>query len=335
MHSENLSPSNVLNLMKVKFSISFFFSCALMGLFLDSCSNNERQVVPCDIDTDEILKPLQPNEDDGPENLTFGEKHIPGFVFDNEFTTDNNDVYVYLQNFTLLDVNPAINQSLMDFIVSNLAEYGFINDSISVTSNEFDRLQASGLSYFDAAGKVLDNIQNAFDAQLETIKSYDSPFNIYFQINPVFLDNRFVTYKESAYIYTGGAHGMTVTYLKTYSLESGKNLDFNDIVKPNCRSMVREEVAAQMAYSYPIYENITTVSQYIDSLNVWLDNSNESDGSGKITASDFPVSDVALVEQGLVFVYEMYELTPGSDGCPIVVIPYSAIRGALDDSIGK
>ena len=93
---------------------------------------------------------------------------------------------------------------------------------------------------------------------------------------------------------------------------------------------VREEVAARMAYAYPIYENITTVEQYIDSLNVWLDNFNDSDSSQKITAKDFPIEDVALIKQGLVSVYQMYELTPGSDGCPVVVVPYEDIKGCLN-----
>lgn len=306
----------------------------IYAVSVTSCSK-ERQVVPYDFDTAEILKPLEPNDDSSPENLTFGSENIHGTVLDQEFTTDLNEVYVYFQNLTILDINPGVTQSLFDFCFKQLAEYGFINDSISFPSNEFKTLMSQGNSYTEASEKILESLKSAFEAQKDTIASFQTPFNIYFQIYPIYLDQKLVTYRQTAYAYTGGAHGITISYLMTYSLETGKALTFEDIVKPTDYEAVKEEVAAHMAYSYPIYENITTVPQYIDSLNVWLDNYNAEDTSGQITIENFPVEDVAIVEQGLVFVYQMYELTPGSDGCPMVLIPYKDIRGCLLPDIDK
>lgn len=302
-----------------------------MGIVLImSACGKDRQVVPYDVDIDEIYKALVPNDEDRPDYITFGHDSIPGFIYDIEFDTDNREVYVYFDNLTVLDVNPQINQNIFEFIQGELCEYGFINDSVNLAADEFQQLIGKGFSFTEAAGKLLDTLNDEFTAQLKREGNISYPFNARFDIYPVYISGEILTYRLSAYCYTGGAHGMTISYLRSFNLDSGKLLDFDDIVNPESRQAVREEIAAHMAYSYPIYENITTVNQYIDSLNVWLDNSNPDDSSGEITASNFPVSDVALTEQGLVAVYQMYELTPGSDGCPVVLIPYSDLKGCLN-----
>lgn len=317
-------------LVKALFPVSLFFIFAVYV----SC-RHERQIVPYDVDSDEIFKPLQPNEEDLPEDNTFGQDSIPGFTLDYEISSDYNDVYIYFSNLTLLEVNPSITQSLFNFAQQQLIEYGFTNDSVSFKPNEFDDLLAQGLSYRESTDKVLENISSVFKDKLSDY-TYLGPFNISFMIYPVYLDKNYITYRESCYCYTGGAHGMTISYLHTYSLESGKLLTLNEIVKPSETEKVREEVAAQMAYSYPIYENIHTVQQYIDSLNVWLDNfATDVNPEDEITLKNFPLPDPAITNEGLVFIYQMYELTPGSDGCPIVVVPYKDIKGCLFESFPR
>lgn len=309
--------------------ISLFFALAIIS-FLTACSGNQdRQIVPYDVDTDAVYQPLTPNEDPNSPDLSFGHDNIPGFVFDYEMNSQNPDVYVFLENFTILDINPEITQDILEFTQQILAEYGFINDSVNLPENEFAGLLQQGLDYKQAAARILDQFKTEFEAQLDTIYQFSTPFNAYLQIYPIYIDNKYVTYRESAYCYTGGAHGMTVSYLKTYDLENGKVMTLDDLIKPESIVEVREEVAAHMAYSYPIYENISTVQQYIDSLNVWLDNFNADDPDYLITIKTFPISDVALVKEGLAVVYQMYELTPGSDGCPLVLIPYKDLKGCL------
>lgn len=300
------------------------FSCLLLA----ACSQ-QRQVVPYEIDTDEIYQAWAPNEEDMPEGLTFGPDSIPGFIFDYEMTSDKENVYIFLDNLTVLDVNPEITQSLFDFVYSQLSEYGFISDKASYNSDEISRLQAEGFPYDQASAKVIEHFQTDFNNQIETIEQFNTPFNAHFQIYPIYFTKDIVTYRLSAYCYTGGAHSMNTSYIRSYNLASGKCLGFDDIVAPQGREIVRQEIAAHMAYSYPIYENITTVDQYIDSLNVWLYHFDSNDNHQKITLENFPTGDVALVKEGLVSVYQMYELTPGSDGCPVVVIPYKDIKGCL------
>ena len=310
-------------------SYSIYIGAIILTIGTLCSCNHERQVVPYEEDEAEVFKALPPNEECSPENLTFGKADIPGFIFDYEIPTDSEEIYVFFENLTVLDVNPKINQNIFDFIQDNLKEFGFVNNSLNLDKTGFPELVASGLSYLEASVKLLENIKSGFEAQLPSIQAYQSPFNIYFQIYPVYLNSDLVTYRESAYCYTGGAHGISISNLITYDLSTGEVLKLNDIVKPDGLQFVREEVAAHMAYSYPIYENIATVQQYIDSLNVWLNNGNSEEGESPITLQDYPLTNPGVTEEGLVFIYPMYELTPGSDGCPVVVIPYKDIKGCL------
>lgn len=308
--------------------------CFFITLFMISC-NHERQVVPYETDIDEIFKPLEPEEEsDSPQYLTFGKDKIHGFIFDFEIPSDSTEVYIFFENFTVMNVNPKINQSLFEFIQDGLAEYGFVNDSVSLPEKAYSDLINQGSTFEEASATLLDEFKTEFTAQLENIYKISVPFNAYFRIYPIYLDENYVTYRQSAYFYTGGAHGINITCLNTYDLSSGNILTLEDIIKPEGLKDIHEEVAAHMAYAYPIYENITTVNQYIDSLNVWLDNFNETD-QPQITMGNFPISDVAITKEGLVFVYQMYELTPGSDGCPVVLIPYKDIRSLLKLNVSR
>lgn len=314
---------------------TFYSVPVLLFLFLitNIGCNRERMVVPFDFDVDEIFKPLSPNEDENLADTTFGPQKIAGTIMDYEIPTEYSDIFIFFNNLTLLDVKPQINQQLFEFIQDQLCEYGFNNDSVSLAPNEYQELMASGLNYSQAAAHILDVQRENFNSQLDSIHSYSSHFNIYFKIYPVFLTDEFVTYRLNSYSYTGGAHGITVSLLKSFDLNSGKELKLDDIVKQDRIQDIRYDVAAQMAYSYPIYENIKSVSQYLDSLNVWLDNFENDGNDDQITLQNYPLSDPALTSQGLVFIYQMYQLTPGSDGCPVVLIPYEDIKGFLKVNI--
>lgn len=287
--------------------------------------NHNRQVVPVEIDADEVYKPLVANDEDVPALISFGRDSIPGFIFDYEMSSDDPDIFIYYQNLTVLDINPSITQDILDFSLKELSEHGFITDSIFLNENVYKDLLSEGLYYKEAVTKIIDEEKDSFDSRFSTLESYSSAFNIYFKIYPVYLDDKYITYRLYSYCFTGGAHGITVSYLRTYDLATGKLQTLEDLIKPERITDLREEVAAQMAYAYPIYEDISTVDQYIDSLNVWLDNFDTQEEKDDITLKNFPLPDPALTNEGLAFVYQMYELTPGSDGCPLVVIPYKDI----------
>lgn len=308
----------------IPLSISFLFL-----FYLLSCNKTDRQVVPVDTDSDEVFTPIEPNDDENPLEITYGPDSISGITFNFDMQTNDSDVYVFLNNFTILDLNPKINEAIFDFIAEIMKENDFMPESYKNNTEVFSDLRGKGIDLSNAADSALQSLKTGFENQLDSLRPLSSPFNMDFLIYPVFLDKNYVTYRLFSSCYTGGAHGQTFSYLKTFDLVSGDCLTLDDIVKPDGLLEVKEEVVAHMAYSYPIYENIATVNQYMDSLNVWLDNFDPNDEQKKITVEDFPLPDPAITRQGLAFIYQMYELTPGSDGCPLIVIPYNDIRGCL------
>ena len=293
--------------------------------------DHSRQVVPDNIDVDDILRTVPFNESDAPEGYSYGPDSIPGYTVNMEMTTSNPEVYVYLNNIILVEVNPDITQYLFDFIREQLMDFDFIRKTDTIAAENIRTLMTRGMGFMEAVEKVIDSERTAFEEEMSKREELnDSPFNITFDIYPVAMDKEYITYLQTAYCYTGGAHGVTVKYLHTFDLKTGKLLTVNDIVKAERMGEVSEEVAAHMAYSYPIYENITTVDQYVDSLNRWLDHFDSTGITENLSVSHFPINDAALLYQGLAVVYQMYELTPGADGCPVVIVPYKDIKGCLN-----
>lgn len=316
----------------------FLFPCWVLFTLIiiaGSC-NKERLVVPYEVDADEVFKAIEPNDENQPSQLTFGSDSIPGTTIDYEVTSDNSEIYIFFENLTMLNIAPQINQDIFDFIDEQLDYFGF-TDKTTISRNEsYISLIKNGFSYSEATSEILNEISKDFESRLDTIMSFQSPFNIHFQIYPVYLSGNILTYRQTAYSYTGGAHGITVSYLKSYDLQNGSLLKLDDIVKPEEIEYVREEVVSAMAYLYPIYDNITTVGQYIDSLNSWLGDSygeEASEHDNRITLNNYPLPDPGITKDGLAFIYQMYVLTPGSSGCPLVVIPYKDLKGSLTESL--
>lgn len=317
------------------FSEKILLSFIILALIICNACNENRNVVPNDFDSSDVFSRLKPNEEVHPGVMTFGPDSISGFDINLEIPSDTAEIYINFQQLTFVDANPSISENILDFISTQLRDFGFMNDSVSGINLSFAELIKNGKSQQEVVGEYIKNIESEFLKQLPEIKQFEVPYNIVFDIYPVYINRDYVTFLQSAYCYTGGAHGNTIKKLITYNLSTGTALTLFDIVKPEGLRQVREEVAAHMAFSYPIYDNITSVDQYIDSLNVWTGGIQEGDVSEKITYENFPLPNPALNETGLVFVYPMYELTPGSDGCPVVVIPFSELKGCLKNDITK
>ena len=313
-----------------KINILLYFSILTVLTISNGCYNKNHQIIPNEFDTADVYEPLSPNEDENPEEPTFGQEHIPGLMMSERIPGNNDDIYIDL-NLTFLVSNPEIIYNIFNFITSELQETGFINEKDFSSFPSLD-LSEDSLPHLEKyVSDCLDSIRILFTKQLPEIESYKVPFNITIDAYPVFLNDDYVTYRKYAYYYTGGAHGNSESLLTTFNLTNGKPIGLKNIVKSDRLDDIREMVASHMAYSYPIYDNIKTVDEYIDSLNVWLGTgTSENENAGdRITLKNYPLKDPAITQLGLVFIYEKYELAPGVDGSPVVVLPYLEIRDCL------
>ena len=237
-------------------SSRIFLSACLFSIILLSffgCRQQDRPVVPYVTDPDEVFKRLSPNDEETPEGLTFGKDSIPGIIFDYEMATNDSNIYVFFDKFTLLDVNPEINLDIADFIFSMMQENDFLPSDFNGHASSFKDSIAKGENYSNVMTDILDCLKSGFERDVKEHDDILPPFQMYFLIFPVYLNDNYVTYRLYAYSYTGGAHGSPYSYLRTYDLKTGTQLTLKDIVKPESIAEVREEVVAHMAYSYPIY----------------------------------------------------------------------------------
>lgn len=309
----------------------------LISLFQQSCGK-QSGLPDFASDTINVMAPLKPNEQWYMGRHTYGMDSIIGNTMWYRMATDSARIYVETK-ITLLELHPRITANLLGFIHSVFIDNGFINEGDTIFPFGTRDLTEKGYSQQHIANMILDWQSEKFYKELPTIMTYGTGFNIDIEIEPVFLNDDFVTYQKYASYYTGGMHGNYSSFLQTYSRKTGETLDLEDIIIPEKIDLLRERVALHMAQKYPIYSYVSSVESYLDSLNRWKGLTNwgvimgmsRREDKELITLKNYPLTDPGIHGAGLVFTYEKYHLTPGCDGCPTVLITFDEIRDCLKE----
>lgn len=317
-----------------------FFLISLILLCTLGCGSKHQsteQIKPFASDTMNISQELHATDS---INGIYYYGDVKGYKIHNRLNTDSANVYVDY-DITIMELSHNITTTLASFIHYNLLDYGFVNDSDTIPpfsmkefAPDYKRSQKENIE------KMLGWSEECFKANADSIFEYSTDYNIEFSIHPVWLNDNYVTYFVFEYHYLGGMHGNYETYLHTFDKESGQTVNLNDIVKPDSIAKVRRLVAEHMA-SQNHFDNmkIPTLQNYLDSLNSWKNKTDIANylnyGSPKdkynITADDYPINDPGLNNTGLVFTYSKYHLTPGFEGCPVVVLTYDEVRDCLKE----
>jgi hypothetical protein len=112
-------------------------------------------------------------------------------------------------------------------------------------------------------------------------------------------------------LYTGGAHGSFETDFENYDRRTGKRLDLDGLIRPS----MGPELTAIAERAYRRHEGLGPKQSLQDA--DWFENR-------------FVLSDAfAIVPEGLLFLYNQYEIKPYADGQTRFVVPLSALRGVL------
>lgn len=136
--------------------------------------------------------------------------------------------------------------------------------------------------------------------------------NMSVEIKPVWADSTFVTYVMASYCYYGGAHGEEDFYLLTFDSKTGATMGFYNLIPAGQQEEMREKLLDVISRTDGL-----TVDAYLSMVNQWTGN----DKSESWTVGTFPIYHVGLTGQGYVFCYPKYSIAPGSDGCPVYVVP--------------
>ncbi len=302
--------------------VSLALVCSGINLF-SSCNNNKTlETFPSD--TCHVYNHLTPNEN-GVSPVTYGSNNVMGDSVVMQLDTDSSNIYANF-NISILELHPNITTDLLSFVHGQMSGLGLTEGTENNTPCE-DK-STNDISQKDFVKSFLDEESKLFYNNVPSLLEYGTDFNLGVNIYPVFLNEDFVTYVKYGYSYTGGAHGNVTSFLQSYNLKTGETVKLEDIIEPDKYDALRERIVKHMASSYPIYENITSVNMYLDSLNSWLEVGAEPNVQ-HITLQNYPLHNPGIHQYGLVFSYEKYELTPGYYGCPTIVLTYDEIRYCL------
>lgn len=136
------------------------------------------------------------------------------------------------------------------------------------------------------------------------------------EVSPIYYFNeRFISYTQKNYDYTGGAHGMPYWVPHTFDLETGEELALSDIVA-NTEGEFKDIVTAQFTEMYNVEPEIYW-NDAINSVHEW-------------TTMESPFY---LSEDGLVIYYGPYDLASYAAGFQEILVPYEELN--LYIPIGK
>lgn len=305
--------------------------------WITSGCNGITKIEKAPSDSIDVYARLKPNDEWYSCRHTYGKDSVLGHTVKYRMATDSSNVYTTF-DITLLELHPGITANLLSFIHNEMLNWGFINEGDTIVPFSIKEMTDKGFSQIDILKKALDWESNLYYKEVLSVIEYGG-YNLDIEIYPVFMNEDYVTYKKYSYYYTGGAHGNYSSFLQTYNLKTGESVDLDDIIIPEKLDVLRECVARHMASNYPIYSSVTSVEAYLDSLNRWKGLTDigvlmgvvKDEDRECITLNNYPLNDPGIHGAGLVFTYEKYHLTPGCDGCPTILIPFSEIRSCLKE----
>lgn len=243
------------------------------------------------------------------KTFTFGDREVDATEVARIYGQAGPDIYLSVRAYGLKEY-PAVNNWIAQTVDGKLAE---ITESTfaDTTVTTIPELTAS----LDAAGAVFaDSIAPAMAA---SVAPY---YNIVINMQPAYATDSYMTYATYVGSYTGGANGYYEYYYSTFDPVTADVFDFAQIVKPEKQADIRKALVETIAESQSL-----STDDYLRQLNEFL----MTDESSRITTENFPIYNVGVTADGLVFSYPKYSIAPGSDGAQSYVLPEGVTDGAL------
>lgn len=233
------------------------------------------------------------------DSLVFDESvHI-----DNDTTKEGMNVRLFLKYPTHIPNNSTSLEKVQNTIAKcfdsqnkseNLNIRGAFNNMVEIYKKN---ALAQGKEYEDYEGMI-------------AFSNYDDNINL----DPFSIQGNLLTYLESTNSYYGGAHGVHYVTFYNIDINTGKRLDQKEIFKEDGESkltgFIREEVLRRNSLSQdePMYIYLLA------------------------DISEVKVNDNFFFNKNhLVFVYNIYEITPYVFGAVDIAIPYNKIRPLIKD----
>lgn len=176
---------------------------------------------------------------------------------------------------------------------------------------------ASGSRLAAACGKaMLESARSDFKGFVEEDFSISYEFSNSF--GPSYQTDKLLTYYFSSYVYLGGAHGGSLGSGQSFDANTGQKLTADNIFLPDKKAELTDLVREALWQQY-FKEDCEEGATLADVLLI---------NPAKL---ELPATPPLFSDEGLVFIYQQYEIAPYAAGMPACVLPYSAVKPLMSD----
>ena len=195
-------------------------------------------------------------------------------------------------------------------------KYSFIGQNDELNGVKFQEISAENLTgqqLCDAYFKYIQVFVNSFsDKDIadwnESSTNVPSATVIF---SKVYETDKICTYFCRLCAYSGGAHGEHMCEFATFDKKTGRQLDCSDIINSDCY----EELSMMLADAWKKQKSEEERLETANSVNGMKYKVAEDDGKLMVDTN------VGIIKQGIIFVYDTYLLGSYADGCFMFLLP--------------
>lgn len=156
---------------------------------------------------------------------------------------------------------------------------------------------------------------NEYGQVKRDLKAYKSYWYLIREVSVLYADPRVLSLRFSEDIYTGGAHPNALKRYQSFDAATGSPISLEDLVLPGARRKLEAVAGGIFRKMHDIAPGVSLAEA-----GFWFEN-------GRFRLND----NFALTGEGLVFYFNLYEITSYARGPTELQIPFSALDGILKD----
>lgn len=213
----------------------------------------------------------------------------------------------------------------------NAAVRTWLNEQIKSACNISDSIKISYTGDLQDGNALIRFYEKSFiDQSVKDFTEYaklgrDSTMAMHYEINisaqVVYETEQLVSYRLSSYSYLAGAHGIENIYYAIFRKLDGHILTWGDIMK----SGSLPTLSKLMAQGVMKYLKVKTFSEAKGRLFI--------DKNATLTTFPMPATNPGLTKDGIVGIYQSYEIGPYAMGHPEITLPRTSLRTIIKPMI--
>lgn len=158
---------------------------------------------------------------------------------------------------------------------------------------------------------------NDYETFVSENESYYLPWSYEITIEVIQNSKGILTLQTSEYSFTGGAHPNSIVLYSSYNLKTADKIEHNDIFKKGY-----EKELKNIGEKYFRENRGLKHEENLEDAGFWFEN------------NEFHLSDNwGIVNDGIIFYYNSYEISSYADGPTEILIPFNAIENIIDKNV--